>query len=96
MSVTLTEALDWLRVDPGANDGIVLALLDAAPAYVEAATGLVAEAQQDEPYVDLCDTATKFLLTLWYYGESGNVNQVSGVVDSLLKSISTLKVGGGE
>lgn len=96
MSVYLDDALDWLRVDPGANDGIVLALLGAAPSYIEAATGLDAEAQQGEPYADLCDTATKFLLTLWYFGESGNVNQVSGVVDSLLKSISTLKVGGGE
>lgn len=94
MSVYLDDALDWLRVDRGANDGIVLALLDAAPSYIEAATGLGELEQDAEPYADLCDTATKFLLTLWYYGESGNVVQVSGVVDSLLKSISTLKVGG--
>lgn len=92
MAVTLSDARDWLRLDGTDNDAIVQGLLDAAPSYIEAATGLPEDVQQaGYGYTKLCDTCTKYLLTLWYYGESAETEQLQQIVDSLLKSISALR-----
>lgn len=92
MAVTLADAREWLRIDGEDNDAIIQGLLDAAPSYIEAATGLSADTQQaGYGYTKLCDTCTKFLLTLWYYGDTGEIERVQFVVDSLLKSIKALR-----
>lgn len=87
MAVSLDDARDWLRIDGGDNDATIQALLHAAPEYIEAATGVGSDVQLSE----LCDMATRYLLTLWYYGESADAERIQRIVDSLLKSISAMR-----
>lgn len=89
--VSTADAREWLRIDGTDNDAMISALVGAAVDYIEAATGLDAGAQAD---IELCDNAVKFLVSMWYYGESADVAQLSTIVDSLMKSITTLAVVG--
>jgi hypothetical protein len=86
--VTLDKAREWLRLDGTDNDPVVQGLLDAVPTFIEIATGMKPEAQQNEP---LADTVTKFLLTLWYNAEQAEADRLQRTIDSLLKAL-TIKV----
>lgn len=92
MAVSLDDARDWLRIDGTDNDAVIQALLSTAPAYIEAATGLPEKVQTSRfGYSELCNTCTRYLLTLWYYGESADTERIQTIVDSLLKSIASLR-----
>ena len=86
--LNLTDALNVLRLDSGANDELVGSLLDAIPGYIEVTTGMSAEQQAMEPLVD---TVSGFLLTLWYYSDHTDDVKLQRTIDNLLKCI-TLKV----
>jgi uncharacterized phage protein (predicted DNA packaging) len=83
--VTLQKAREWLRLDGTDNDEIIQGLLYAAPSYIEVATGMSLNRQQNEP---LADTVTKFLLTLWYNAEQAEADQLQRTVDNLLKALT--------
>lgn len=86
--LNLTDALNVLRLDSGANDALVGSLLDAIPEYIEVTTGMSVEQQETEPLVD---TVSGFLLTLWYYSDHTDDVKLQRTIDNLLKCI-TLKV----
>lgn len=86
--LNLTDALNVLRLDSGANDALVGSLLDAIPGYIEVTTGMSTEQQETEPLVD---TVSGFLLTLWYYSDHTDDVKLQRTIDNLLKCI-TLKV----
>ena len=86
--LNLTDALNVLRLDSGANDALVGSLLDAIPGYIEVTTGMNIEQQETEPLVD---TVSGFLLTLWYYSDHTDDVKLQRTIDNLLKCI-TLKV----
>ena len=50
--LNLTDALNVLRLDSGANDDFVYSLLEAIPGYIEVTTGMSIEQQETEPLVD--------------------------------------------
>ena len=86
--LNLTDALNVLRLDSGANDALVSSLLNAIPGYIEVTTGMSTEQQETEPLVD---TVSGFLLTLWYYSDHTDDVKLQRTIDNLLKCI-TLKV----
>lgn len=86
--LNLTDALNVLRLDSGANDALVGSLLGAIPRYIEVTTGMSIEQQETEPLVD---TVSGFLLTLWYYSDHTDDVKLQRTIDNLLKCI-TLKV----
>lgn len=86
--LNLTDALNVLRLDSGANDALVGSLLDAIPGYIEVTTGMSIKQQEIEPLVD---TVSGFLLTLWYYSDHTDDVKLQRTIDNLLKCI-TLKV----
>lgn len=86
--LNLTDALNVLRLDSGANDALVGSLLDAIPGYIEVTTGMSIGQQETEPLVD---TVSGFLLTLWYYSDHTDDVKLQRTIDNLLKCI-TLKV----
>ena len=86
--LNLTDALNVLRLDSGANDALVNSLLDAIPEYIEVTTGMSIEQQKTDPLVD---TVSGFLLTLWYYSDHTDDVKLQRTIDNLLKCI-TLKV----
>lgn len=86
--LNLTDALNVLRLDSGANDALVSSLLGAIPGYIEVTTGMSIEQQEIEPLVD---TVSGFLLTLWYYSDHTDDVKLQRTIDNLLKCI-TLKV----
>ena len=83
--VSLDVAREWLRIDGADNDEIIQGLLDAAPDYIEVATGMTPEQQQAEP---LADTVAKFLLTLWYNAEQSEAERLQRCIDNLLKALA--------
>lgn len=85
---TVSDARDVLRVDEGVNDGLIASLVEALPGYIETATGMGQEQQQEEPLVR---TVSGFLVTLWYYADHADDMKLQRTIDSLLKCI-TLKV----
>lgn len=87
MSMTINDAYDVLHVDPGANDTLIYTLLQALPSYIEVATGLKEEDQDDEPLVNV---VSGFLLTLWYYSDHADGSALNRTINQLLKAI-TLK-----
>lgn len=84
MMLTLDEAKDCLRVDGTDNDALILSLLQAVPDYLEATTGIDPRTH----YSPLALTAARFILWLWYYGESADAPKIQRVIDSLLKALS--------
>ena len=87
MPMTLTEALNVLRVDAGVNDDLILSLLDAMPTYIEQTTGMSIAQQEEEPLVRTC---CNFLLILWYHADHSDDTKLQRTIDNLLKCI-TLK-----
>ena len=81
----LDEAREWLRIDHEDADRIILGLLQAAPEYIEVATGMDKAAQLNEP---LADTVTKFLLILWFDAESCQTERLQRTIDNLLKALT--------
>ena len=86
--LNLTDALNVLRLDNGANDDFVYSLLETIPGYIEVTTGMSIEQQETEPLVD---TVSGFLLTLWYYSDHTDDVKLQRTIDNLLKCV-TLKV----
>ncbi len=86
--MTTSEALLVLRLDETEeNTQIVGSLLDAVPDYIENATGMEAEMQENFSIVETC---TGFLLRLWYYPEGTDTDKLQKVIDALLKSITLI------
>ena len=83
--MTLDEARDVLRVDAGANDELISALVQALPEYIEVVTGLKHELQGAEPLVK---TVEKFILTLWYFADKADDTSLNRTIDNLLKAIT--------
>lgn len=86
--MTVPEAREWLRLDNSDNDDIVSALIAGAEEYITLTTGLTVAEQQTST---LADTATRFLLSLWYDPTQTDTDRLQRTIDSLLKTITTLK-----
>lgn len=84
MIFSLTEARDILRLDSDDNDSTITALLEAIPDYLEATTGYK---KQGASYSPLAKSAARFILQLWYFGESADTAKLERVIDSLLKAL---------
>ena len=82
--MTLHEGLEVLRVDEGANDDLILRLIEAIPEYISLCTGLTADEQRNEPLVKV---AEKFILTLWYFGDKADEKKLNQVIGSILKCL---------
>jgi len=87
--LTLETAREWLRLDNTDNDPIIEGLLTASVEYIELTTGVVEAEQVVSP---LCETAQKFLLSLWYDPTQVDTERMQRSVDSLLKTISIKKI----
>ena len=85
--ITLEQARDYLRLDGTDNDGVISPLLDAIPGYIELTTGMSAAQQSSEP---LADTASKFILSLWYNAEQTDSVKLERTIDCLLKGLSAI------
>jgi len=91
MILTLDEARDTLRIDGTDNDIHIIALVEAIPPYLKHTTGYEPCAGDYSP---VARTAAKFILQLWYFGDSldsGRQGQISGVervIHNLLKALS--------
>lgn len=83
--MTLEEARDILRVDEGANDDLISGLVEAIPGYIEVATGMTLEQQEEEPMVK---TVGGFLLRLWYFADHADEVKLGRTIDNLLKCIT--------
>lgn len=86
--LTLQQACNILHVDAGNNDQLISSLIYAIPDYIEVATGMSHDQQEEEPLVD---TVSGFILTLWYYADHADDAKLQRTIDNLLKCI-TLKV----
>lgn len=87
--LTLAEAREALRLDNTDNDAIIAGLLAAIPDYIELATGLTEEEQAAQP---LADTASRFILILWYNAERAESEKLQRTIDSLLKSLKLIAI----
>lgn len=90
--LTLEQAREALRLDSTDNDAIIAGLLAAIPDYIELCTGVTAEKQANEP---LADTASKFILILWYHAERVDADKVQRTIDSVLKALQLKAVQSG-
>ena len=88
--LTLEQARECLRIDGTDNDALIQSLLDAIPGYIEVATGLAPAKQSGLPLVN---TASKFILTLWYNAEQAESEKLQATIDSLLKAITIIARG---
>lgn len=84
---TLDNAKEVLRVDGSDNDGIILALVNALPDYIETVTGMKQADQEKEPLVN---TVAGFIVRLWYFADHAEDIKLQRTIDSLLK-VLTLK-----
>ena len=84
MIFSIDEARDVLRIDGTDNDPQISALLEAIPAYLEITTGYTTAGD----YSPLAKTAARFILQLWYFGESSDTDKLNRVIDSLLKALT--------
>ena len=83
--ISLDEAREWLRLDNTDNDAVVSGLIDGAAEYIAIATGLDTNAQAQSP---LAQTATKFLLSLWYDPTQTDTDRLQRSIDNLLKAVT--------
>lgn len=88
--ITIEEARDTLRLDGEDNDIIIIPLLEAIPSYLEVTTGRTWE---DEPVHPLAQTATKFILQLWYAPEAQDGERIKRTIDNLLIAMTALGRG---
>jgi len=84
MIFTVEEAREILRIDGEENDAQITALVEAIPAYLEITAGYT----NAGAYSPLAKTAARFILQLWYFGESSDTDKVQRVIDNLLKALS--------
>ena len=80
------EARDILRLDGRDNDEIIYSLLEALPPYLYETTGY--RPSKRHGYSPVAKTAARFILQLWYYGESADTAKLQRVIDCLLKALS--------
>lgn len=85
--MTVSEAREWLRIDNEANDQIIEDLIAGAEEYITLTTGLLRSEQEES---QLAQTATKFLLSLWYDPTQVDADKLKRTIDSLLKTLTTL------
>ena len=85
--LTVAEARDYLRLDGTDNDVIIASLLGAIPGYIEISTGMTPTQQENEP---LANTASKFILQLWYNAEQTDSEKLQRTIDGLLKAITVM------
>lgn len=83
--ISLDEAREWLRLDNTDNDEVIAGLIEGAAEYIEIATGLDPFAQAASP---LAQTATKFLLSLWYDPTQADTDKLQRSIDNLLKAVA--------
>ena len=83
--ISIDEAREWLRLDNTDNDAVIKGLLDGAAEYIEIATGLIPLDQAASP---LAQTATKFLLSLWYDPTQSDTDRLQRSIDNLLKAVT--------
>lgn len=83
--ISIDEAREWLRLDNTDNDAVVSGLIDGAAEYIAIATGLTVEDQAASP---LAQTATKFLLSLWYDPTQADTDRLQRSIDNLLKAVA--------
>ena len=84
MMFTVGEARDILRLDGSDNDPQIIALVRAIPPYLYETTGY----RKQRNFSPVARTAGRFLLQLWYYGESADTDKIQRVIDCLLKALS--------
>lgn len=85
MILSLDEARDILRLDGTDNDMHILALVEAIPPYLKTTTGY---APSTGEYSPVARTAARFILQLWYFGESADVSKIERVIECLLNALS--------
>lgn len=85
--MTVSEAREWLRIDNEANDQIIEDLIAGAEEYITLTTGLL---KSEQEMSQLAQTATKFLLSLWYDPTQVDADKLKRTIDSLLKTLTTL------
>lgn len=85
--MTVDQAREWLRIDGTENDAIIESLLAGATEYIQLATGLTSDDQKNST---LCNTITKYLLSLWYDPVQTDTEHLQRTIDSLLKLVTTL------
>lgn len=84
--LTLDEGLDVLRLDvDNTTTGIVEALIEAIPQYIETTCGV--EWQKWDDLKPLVKTLAGFVLQLWYNPDGTDSNRLQTVIRSLSKSI---------
>lgn len=83
--ISLDEAREWLRLDNTDNDAVIAGLIEGAAQYITIATGLTVEDQAASP---LAQTATKFLLSLWYDPTQADTDKLQRSIDNLLKAVA--------
>lgn len=89
--LTLEEAREVLRLDNADNDDIIAGLLEAIPDYIELSTGLTPIQQAAQP---LADTASRFILLLWYNAERADSDRLQRTIGSLLSSLALIALRG--
>lgn len=83
--ITVEDAREWLRLDNTDNDAVISGLIEGAAEYITIATGLTVEDQAASP---LAQTATKFLLSLWYDPTQTDTDRLQRSIDNLLKAVA--------
>jgi hypothetical protein len=85
MIFSTDEARDILRIDGTDNDAQISALVSAIPDYLNHTTGYSAAG---DVYSPVAQTAWRFILQQWYYGENADTEKLQRVIDCLLKALS--------
>jgi len=86
MILTVEEGRDILRLDGPDNDAHIAALIEAIPPYLHETTGY--RKRPRGSYSPVARTAARFILQLWYFGESADIMKLERVIDCLLKALS--------
>jgi hypothetical protein len=82
--LSIREARDILRLDGGDNDHFIKPLIEAIPPYLERTTSYVKQGK----FSPVSKTAARFILQLWYFGESTDNAKLERVIDCLRKALS--------
>lgn len=85
--MTINEAKNVLRIDleDTYNDDFINSLLEAIPDYIEQQTGMTKDKQEADP---MAQTASGFILKLWYFSDSADDQKLNRTITSLLKCIT--------
>lgn len=87
MLIEVEEARDILRLDGDDNDAIIVPLLESIPPYLEVKTGRSWDEEEVHP---LAQTATKFILQLWYNPQDKDTEQLKRTIDGLLGALTAI------